>query len=135
MDKQLKVIKIFDKYSVLINAGSNDRIKNSTKFEVYTLGEEVIVDDVNYGTLDNIKATLEVKTLYPEMCLCQSDRIIKTIKPSIYNLHSQFKDQTIEEIAPLDIDDSIFGEDSSNDKFSYMEDKVIKIGDLVRIKK
>lgn len=120
-----KIIKIIDKHSVLINRGSHDGLSESTRFEVYVPGKEIIVDDINYGALDNVKATLEIKTLYPKMALCQSDKIVK-IHTSINPLTGLVK----EGVAPLSVDPT-----SKDDEISYMQEKIIKVGDLVRKKK
>lgn len=130
MTKEFKVIKIIDRYNILIDAGkeSDPNIKNSTIFEVYLPGEEVIIDGKEYGKLDFVKAELEIKQLYPKMTLCQNNKIIKT-NPFMNRLASVTAISTIEEVAPLNID-----KNSQDEKFKYFGDTEIRVGDLVRIK-
>ncbi|MGN2369276.1 FlgT C-terminal domain-containing protein [Clostridium cagae] len=68
-----KVIKIISDSEILINAGSEHKIKTGDNFDIFTTGEEIFDPDTNesLGTLDTVKATVEVVIVYPKMCLCQ----------------------------------------------------------------
>lgn len=123
-NKNLKVIKIIDKHNILINTGKNDGVTNNSRFEIYSAGEDVIVDDINYGRLDNVKATLKVKVVYDKMALCQSD---KTTQIRIPLVTSVFADKITEDVDPLPILNSDIDKD-----FSYISNKKIAVGDLVR---
>ena len=127
--KEYKIIKIINEYNVLINAGTEDGILSSTRFIIKVKGKPVIFDGENYGTLDYIKAELEVKQLYPKMCLCQNNKIIKVrtntgVLSSIYS-----GGETIEKIAPLEVATS-----DVDDEFKYILDHTLKVGDTVEIK-
>ncbi len=121
-----KIIIIIDEYNVIVNVGADDGVHACSLFEVYEIGKEVIVDGVNYGTLDNIKATLEAKTIYPKMSLCQSDKVIKVNLNGLTD--SAFLNRTTSKIAPLNIEDR-----ETTDELSYIKDKTITVGDSVRI--
>lgn len=127
-NKEFKIIKIIDEYNVIINAGANDGILSSSKFIVPVKGQPVIFDGEDYGTLDYIKAELEVKQLYPKMSLCQNSKIIKiTKKDAIFGIMGSTN--VIEKVAPLEI----LNEDK-DEKFNYITDHRLKIGDIVKFK-
>lgn len=120
--KTLKIVKIIDEYKVVVNAGINDVIENST-LEVYEPGVEVFDPDTNesLGTLDYIKAKLKVVDVLPKMCICENrdGEKLKSLD-SLINL-------TYMQKVPLNID--------SKDISGGFEEisKKIKVGDLVRI--
>lgn len=73
-NKVFKVVKIVNEYRVVINAGKEDGIKVGNVFEIYQEGETVMDPDTkeNLGTMDYIKATVEVIDLFPKMCACRN---------------------------------------------------------------
>ncbi len=127
MDKQLKVIEVISPYEILINAGAEDNIDEFSTYEIYIPGKKIVVDGIDYGTLDNIKATLEIIQVYPKMSLCSSDEVIKTLTHP-YD-RSTFSLKEKQDTKPLKVRASL------KESHSYMLDKTIKVGDLVRIKK
>lgn len=137
--KIFKVIEIIDEYNIVVGAGTDDGICLDDIFEVFEKGKEITFDNVSYGTLDNIKAELEIKTLYPKMCLCQSTKVIREtiqveedengniisqVQPTQPTNSPTFK--TIDKVAPLKVA-------NTSAKFNYLKSSKIKLGDLVRI--
>ena len=58
MDKQLKVIKVVDDITVVINAGSADGITSNQKFTIYRLDSSDLIDPdtkENLGKLEIVK--------------------------------------------------------------------------------
>lgn len=122
MNKQFKVVKIINEMKIVINAGSNDSIERGLKLEIYTPGEEVFDLDTNesLGTLDTVKAYIEVVDVFPKMCICRNT------ETKIYNALAGFQNFVKEEIKPLIIDPKQITGGLNN------SDKVIRIGDFVR---
>lgn len=126
--KKYQIIKIIDEYNVLVNVGLDDGITKSTKLIIKVQGQPVIFEGEDYGTLDYIKAELEVKSLYDKMALCQNSKVVKVSQNlGITSLLS--RSETIEKVAPLEIN-----QDDVDDNFKYILDHKLKIGDIVTIK-
>ncbi|WP_125772399.1 hypothetical protein [Companilactobacillus furfuricola] len=72
MDKY-HVIRILDTQSIIINYGSSNGATNHQKFEIYERGQSIIdpMTNRNLGTLDYIKAQVEIVTVYHEFSICQ----------------------------------------------------------------
>lgn len=105
MSKQLCVVHIQDDYKLVLNIGSNDSIKNGTRFLIYALSDHPIIDPVSnesLGFLEIVKGTGKVIHLQDTMCTIESDKYenslprktIRKIKPSIF---SPFDDGPTEE--------------------------------------
>lgn len=73
-NKTYKVIKIINDYELVVNAGSNNGIGKDESLEVFILGEEITDPETgeSLGTLDTIKAYLNVKHVYPKMSICEN---------------------------------------------------------------
>lgn len=126
--KKYQIIKIIDEYNVLINAGLDDGITKGTKFIIEVKGQPVIFEGEDYGTLDYVKAELEVKALYDKMALCQNSKVIKVSQR--IGISSLFNNlETLEKVAPLEIN-----QDDVDDNFKYILDHKLKVGDSVSIK-
>lgn len=121
MEKQIKVIKIIDDKTLVINAGRENGIETGNDIEIYQPGNEIIDPDTNksLGTLDYIKAELEVVNVYPKMSVCKDVRTKTYPFASVLNL-TQTYTETLN-INPEDISGGF--EDV---------DKKIRIGDLAR---
>ena len=80
MTGKYKIAKIIDEYKVVVNAGSNDSIKDGDFLEVYQPGQEVIDPDTgeSLGALDFIKAKLRVVNVFPKMCVCENRETERT---------------------------------------------------------
>lgn len=121
-----KVVKIVSDHEIVINAGSEDFISKGQDLEIFTPGEEVIDPETkeSLGTLDNIKATVEVVNLYPKMCLCMNIQYEK--KKSPFDSLPILQNNEKKVIKRLNIDSTEIS--GGLDK----EDSKIRIGDLVR---
>ncbi len=123
-----RIIKIIDEYKVVINAGTDDLIRYSTKFEVFVEGEEIFdpVTNESLGTLDTIKARLKVHTLFKKMTICISDEYTEkqsSIAQAALSISAFATPISVRK--PLNIDATeISGGLVSGEK--------IKVGDLVR---
>lgn len=68
----IKVVKIIDEDSLVINIGLREAVKFNDKFAVFIPGDEVIDPDTNesLGTLDTIKCYLKPKDILEKMTVC-----------------------------------------------------------------
>lgn len=76
--KKIKIIKIMDETAFVINAGSDDNIKENDQFEIIDLeGEQVIDPDTNevLGKLNTSKGKIIAKTVYPKMTIAETRKI------------------------------------------------------------
>lgn len=87
MSKIFKVVKILDdNHKIVINAGTNQGIKENQRFLVYSLdGEEIFDPDTNelLGKLEVTKGTGTVTFLQEKMCTITSDMYEETPTISI----------------------------------------------------
>lgn len=123
MTRKYKIAKIIDEFKVVVNAGSNDFIKDGDFLEVYQPGQEVIDPDTgeSLGALDFIKAKLRVVNVFPKMCVCENRDTERT--SIISNIAQSF---IYQEKLPLNVQ-------TTDISGGYEEvDKKIKVGDLVR---
>jgi hypothetical protein len=155
-----KVIKIIDAYNILVSRDENFKnVRINSLLEIYSEGPEILYEDVNYGTLDLVKAELRVKGIFPKMLLCENNKYTKvkvivennklalkenkTLLPEniskiivspifqnkFYNTLEEPKTEEVEKIVPLNID-----KDQIDDSIKLYENLIIRLGDLVRIK-
>jgi hypothetical protein len=77
----IKVAKVIDEYTLVINKGLADGVKAGQRFLIYTYGDEVIDPDtrVSLGKLEIVKGTGRVSHLQGSMATVRSDM---TAKPS-----------------------------------------------------
>lgn len=125
-EKQLKIVKIIDEYKIVINGGVNDNIHIGDEFEVYQIGIPVIDPETaeELGTLDPIKAYIEVAHVYPKMCVCtNSDKIRHSLLENLMPLTEQFRE------APKKF--TVKAEDISG---GWSNSRTLTIGDFVRPK-
>lgn len=121
-----RVIEILDEYSILINYGKDDGANEDDEIRIISIGPEVIdpVTGKNLGTLDSIKSTLTIVTVYEKFSLCK--KIKTTTKNILISPISQFQ-TTSKESRPINVDKNSISNRKSPD------DKVIKVGDMVEI--
>ena len=155
-----KVIKIIDAYNILVSRDENFKnVRINSLLEIYSEGPEILYEDINYGTLDLVKAELRVKGIFPKMLLCENNKYTKvkvivennklalkenkTLLPEnisklivspifqnkFYNTLEEPKIKEVEKIVPLNID-----KDQIDDSIKLYENLIIRLGDLVRIK-
>lgn len=75
IELSIKVAKVRNEYSLVLNKGSKDGIKSGQRFLIYSLGEEIIDPDTqkSLGQLEIVKGTGKVTHLQPTMATIQSD--------------------------------------------------------------
>ena len=117
-----KIIAIENESTVLIDYGLNDGSKEGDVLRIIEPGEDLIIDDVNYGSYDGIKAVIEVTAPYSRFSVCQ--RIVR----STTNLFSPVSalQKTIARTIPLNVNK----DDISKNLFAP-KITPIKIGDTV----
>ena len=122
MSSNYKIVKIIDEFKVVVNAGSNNFIKENDALEIYQPGQEVTDPETgeSLGTLDFVKAKLRVIDVFPKMCVCENR---ETERSSFLSIAQCL---TYEENLPLNV--------QTTDISGGYEgiDKKIKVGDLVR---
>ncbi|MDS1004986.1 hypothetical protein P9J83_15990 [Clostridium sporogenes] len=127
MDKNIfKVVKIVSDSEIVVNAGSEDSIKKGQELEIFTQGEEIFDPETkeSLGTLDTVKATIEVVTVYPKMCLCMDIEYERS--PSLLTAVGMMQGQKVKVAKRLNVDSTQISGGLNND------DQKIHIGDLVR---
>lgn len=119
-----KVIKIISDSEILINAGSEHKIKTGDDFDIFAPGEEIFDPDTNesLGTLDTVKTTVEAVIIYPKMCLC---------KKIIYKTESVFNNLAAGLTKELSYSKRL-NVDATEISGGLSDDLTIRIGDLVR---
>lgn len=72
-NKIFRVVDIPSEFDLVINAGQIDGICEGMDFDVFEYGKEIIDPETNesLGTLDIIKATVEVIHVFPKICQCR----------------------------------------------------------------
>ncbi|WP_162256557.1 FlgT C-terminal domain-containing protein [Companilactobacillus futsaii] len=76
MSKEMRIAKIIDTASVVINAGEDNGIKKGDKFQIIgKKGVEVLDPETgeSLGTLDDLKATVIASEIYPHMTIANSE--------------------------------------------------------------
>lgn len=118
MSKIYKVIKVINEYQIVINAGKNKDIQKGQTLEIFVPGEEIHDPETNelLGSLDFIKAYLNVKDVFDKMCICEN------------------KDNSLNVLAGLSLlnNSQRLNVDSKEISGGISGDSRIKIGDLVR---
>jgi len=121
--QKIKVIKIIDDKSLVINAGADKGLHVGDIIEVFQPGDEVVDPETNesLGSLDYVKARLDVVTSLPKMSVCKD----KKSRNAFFDpLTTTFINQTYYESISIDPKDISGGYENV--------DKVIRVGDLVR---
>ena len=123
--KVVKVAKIIDPYTVVINAGRDTYTSPLPSvddvWEIYSEGQEILDPETkeSLGTLDFVKARIRVITVLPMMSICKNaDIVTKTI-----NLSGVLETSSRER---LNVDNEQISGGFEN------VDKKVRIGDLVR---
>lgn len=122
----IRVIEILDENSIVINYGRNNGAKEDDRIRVVEIGPKIIDPYINksLGTLDSVKATLSLTTVYERFSVCKKIEI-KTTNLLTSPLN-QFQ-STVKTEKTLNVD---------KNEISYKKapnNKVIKIGDSVEI--
>ncbi|MEV9499099.1 hypothetical protein [Aliarcobacter butzleri] len=128
MSKIVKVIKKIDDFTLVINAGSKDGIKNGMEFLIYEIGEELFDPDTNesLGKLETVKGTAESIHIQEN---------ITTIKSNMYE--NQKKQKTIKRTGTGLAAMAVFG--GGTEEIVEMGEKIIQpfnntnVGDSVKV--
>lgn len=130
MKKEKKVIKILDEYTIIINAGFKEGIKEGDTFQILDTKGNVVKDPDTgevLGYLDLIKDTVKVTEVQEKMCFCSSTETIginKVLMSSILNIQDSMLPIEKKRLN-VDLDDITGGRERSN--------APIKVGDRVRL--
>lgn len=104
---KFRVIKIISDREILVNAGSNQGIKEGAVLKILGKDEEII-DPFSHESLGHLpvtKAQVKADIVYEKMCICKPTLVFKL------------------DICRLNVDMSFLNNDT--------EDNVIRIGDVV----
>lgn len=74
-NKTMRVVKIIDDRSIVINAGENEGIKEGDRFCVYSENGTPVIDPVtkeDLGAFRGIKAKIEATIVYEKMSICEN---------------------------------------------------------------
>lgn len=121
MDEEIKVIKILDKFTVIINVGyDNCNIDEKDKIIIYEPGPEVKdIDGTILGNYDFKKAELIVTDVYPNFTVAKHLK-----KGAMFDLNNAINSYTTS--GPLNV--------KEDDITNFMpKNPVISIGDLVKL--
>lgn len=131
MSTNYKVIKILDEFRIIINAGFEDGIKPGTRLQIFVPGEEIIdpFSNVNLGTLDTIKAEIVANEVSQHVSICTNTATTNQISELLMHNNVSIS-QALQMIKPTT---RPFNIDPSEITPIEQTDKIIKIGDLVRI--
>lgn len=109
MSDMILVIKVIDEYTVVINKGAHDGIKNGQKFMIYSLSNESIIDPStgeDLGKLETVKGTARIEHLQERMATLVSSeyqtnvaKIIKKPSKSAFGF-DMYQTKYTEEITP-----------------------------------
>ena len=115
-----KIIAIENENTVLINYGLNDGAKEGDVLRI--IEPDLIIDGVNYGAYDGIKAVIEVTAPYARFSVCQ--RIVRRTS-TLFSPVSVLQ-KTIARSVPLNVN-----KDDISANLSAPIITPIKIGDTV----
>lgn len=121
-----RVIRILDKYTLLINAGK-EVLAVGNKIQVYELGEEIHdLDNSVIGYYVFIKDELNVVQVEENYSICKKEKIVQKSVATLMAL-SPMLDGSLTEREPLNVDSADISPLISS------SDKLIHIGDSVKL--
>lgn len=131
MSTEMRIIKILDEFTVVINAGFADNINTGTILQVYSVGEPLVdpVTKESLGTLDNIKAEITVTEASEHVAKCVNRS--KTNFIEVAMLRDRPSLQSALEL--LSSSNKPLNVDPTQITRAEPADKTIHIGDLVRV--
>lgn len=94
-----KIIAIENENTVLIDYGLDNGAKEGDVLRIIEPGEDLIINGVNYGAYDGIKAVIEVTAPYARFSVCQ--RIVRRTS-TIFSPVSVLQ-KTIARTVPLNV--------------------------------
>jgi hypothetical protein len=108
---EIKIAKLIDEYTLVINKGSDDGVKDGQRFLVYAFGEDIADPDTGLllGKLEIVKGTGRATHVQSKIATISSDMkssarrtIRKKPNPIFRNLIADFAFQEVEEVLPGD---------------------------------
>ena len=118
------VINIMNNKNIIIDYGISQGAKRGQKVRVILEGEKIFnLDNIEIGTLDRIKETLEIVEIYDNFSICQ--KIISTLP--LYSFAQLDLSQEIKKVQELNVDT----EDITN--LTFPSEQPIRKGDMVEI--
>lgn len=121
-----KIIKVINEQNIVINAGKDKGLEEGTELEIFTPGEVLVDPETKeeLGTLDIVKADIELTTLYEKFSICKNSAYVTT--NPIIGIAESFEQRRRKDLNIDTTEISGYGVDEYSKK--------IKIGDLVRKK-
>lgn len=110
MAKIFKIAKIIDDYTIVINAGTNQNLKENQRFLIFSLdGEDVFDPDTNefLGKLEVTKGTGQATSVQEKMCTIKSDMTRFATSADVTNYSLLNVLSTFNEANPLKIGDEL----------------------------
>lgn len=117
-----KIIAIQNESTVLIDYGLNNGAKEGDVLRIIEPGEDLIIDGINYGAYDGIKAVIEVTAPYAQFSICQ--RVVRRTS-ALFSPVSVLQ-KTMARTVPLNV-----SKDDISANISAPAITPIKIGDTV----
>lgn len=129
-DKTIKIVKIINETTFVLNAGKNDGIKGGMEFKIMDSESEPITDpDTNQiiGYLDSSKGIIEAEVVQEKMTIARTKLHKKVNRSPIYDAMSAFQSYETSYREELNVDETQItgGYNRSNNPVS--------IGDVVVI--
>lgn len=98
--KEYKVIEVVNNTTLLINYGFADNAHKGDSFRIIEKGDPVVVDGVDYGTLDMVKDVVEVIVPYEKFSICR-----KVLYKTVNALNPlEALQRTMTQLRPLTVD-------------------------------
>ncbi|PWT30475.1 hypothetical protein DKZ27_06590 [Limosilactobacillus reuteri] len=138
MSKTMKIAKILNTKQVVINAGSNDGLKEGDHLEIIDkFGTDPVIDPdtgESLGTLDLPKGELIVSKIYPKMAIADSpirhvsphESLLKNAYPTIAARALGIGTETIQDDLNVDPTQITGGLPEPSDSEIHIGDTVIK---------
>jgi hypothetical protein len=125
MNKNFTVVRILDEYSLIINGGFENDIKEGDYFQIYSEGVSIYdPEDPSklLGKFNNIKATVVAEQVQENLTICKSRTTFKNIPTvsAIIEGMGTITTQSTLSVDPSQINPIDFG------------DKMIRVGDFVK---
>lgn len=122
------VVRILDKYTVIINAGKNAGLQCDDEVQVYELEDEIKdLDGSVLATFEHIKAELKIIQVEKMYSVCKSNRTVTKTVPSIsLALSPLLEEKTVTTNIPLNVSESDIVPLNVKEPF-------IKVGDPVKL--
>lgn len=80
----LKVAKVVDDFTIVLNAGQNDGAEVGMQFVVYQLGERILDPDTEelLGQLETVKGNVEIFHVQDRLSIAKSSRFVTRRVPT-----------------------------------------------------